>query len=66
MSSSSARAEFRATYLVESWLPLEEVAEAIAGEQSSGTFMVLPGETDELKQRARARVTRVEPLPEVP
>jgi len=66
MSSSSARAEFRATYLVESWLPLEEVAEAIAGEQSSGTFMVLPGETDELKQRARARVTRVEPLSEVP
>lgn len=66
MSYPSTRAEFRASYLVESWQPIEKTAEAIAGEQSSGTFMALPGETDELKQRARARVTRVEPLPYVP
>jgi ribulose-bisphosphate carboxylase large chain len=64
MSQSSARAEFRASYLVESWQPIDKTAETIAGEQSSGTFLALPGETDELKLRARARVTRIEPLPD--
>ena len=43
-------------------MPIEQIAETIAGEQSSGTFMSLPGETDELKHRSRARVTRIEPL----
>ena len=38
------------------------LAQVIAGEQSSGTFLSLPGETDELKERSRARVTRIEPL----
>ena len=60
---SAGRSEFRARYLIESWEPLERVAEAIAGEQSSGTFLSLPGETDELKERARARVVNIEPLP---
>ncbi|HEX4853703.1 ribulose-bisphosphate carboxylase large subunit family protein [Arenimonas sp.] len=55
------RAEFTARYFVESPDPLQKVAETIAGEQSSGTFLELPGETAELKQRARARVTRIEP-----
>jgi ribulose-bisphosphate carboxylase large chain len=55
------RAEFTARYFVESPDPLQKVAEIAAGEQSSGTFLELPGETDELKQRARARVTRIEP-----
>lgn len=58
-----ARAEFRARYLVESSDPIELAAEVIAGEQSSGTFLTLPGETDELKRRHRARVTRIDPLP---
>jgi len=44
-----ARTELRATYLLESCEPLERVAEVIAGEQSSGTFLRLAGETDELK-----------------
>lgn len=44
---------------------MERVAETIAGEQSSGTFMALPGETDELKQRSRARVTRIVELESV-
>jgi len=57
------RTEFNARYFVESPIPIERVAETIAGEQSSGTFMALPGETDELKQRSRARVTRIEALP---
>lgn len=59
---SMHRSEFTARYFVESSIPIERVAETIAGEQSSGTFMALPGETDELKQRSRARVTRIETL----
>jgi ribulose-bisphosphate carboxylase large chain len=66
MSSASVRAEFRARYLVESSVPLARAAEIIAGEQSSGTFVALPGETDALRQRAAARVTMVEPLAGVP
>jgi ribulose-bisphosphate carboxylase large chain len=65
MQTVTPRAEFRARYLVESCEPLEKTAEVIAGEQSSGTFLALPGETDELKDRARARVTHIEPLPPV-
>ncbi len=60
-NESRTRPEFRARYFVESPDPLQNVAEVIAGEQSSGTFLALPGETAELKARARARVTRIEP-----
>jgi ribulose-bisphosphate carboxylase large chain len=35
------------------------VAEVIAGEQSSGTFLPVPGETEELKARSRAKVTKI-------
>ncbi|WP_128563219.1 ribulose-bisphosphate carboxylase large subunit family protein [Methylobacterium crusticola] len=57
----AGRAEFRARYWIESAAPLEKAAEIIAGEQSSGTFLALPGETDLLKERSRARVVSVEP-----
>ncbi|MDR5741134.1 MULTISPECIES: ribulose-bisphosphate carboxylase large subunit family protein [unclassified Caballeronia] len=60
---SHSRAEFTARYFVESSVPIAKAAEVIAGEQSSGTFLALPGETDALKERARARVTRVDSLP---
>ncbi len=63
MQTDTPRAEFRARYLVESYEPIQKAAEVIAGEQSSGTFLSLPGETDEVKSRARARVTHIEPLP---
>lgn len=63
MTTPTTRAEFRATYLVESCEPIERTAEVIAGEQSSGTFLRLSGETDELKERARARVAHIERLP---
>ncbi len=49
----------RATYLLESGFPLERAAAAIAGEQSSGTFVALPGETEALRARAGARVERI-------
>lgn len=51
-----------ATYRIETCLPVEQVAETIAGEQSSGTFLPVPGETEELKARSRARVTGIKLL----
>lgn len=55
MPQAPNRSEFIARYFIESPEPLQKAAEIIAGEQSSGTFLALPGETDELKERARAR-----------
>lgn len=66
MQAHPARPEFTARYWVESAVPTEKVAEVIAGEQSSGTFLSLPGETDQLKERSRARVVAIKPLGSVP
>ena len=51
-----------AKYLIETPQPVEQAAEIIAGEQSSGTFLAVPGETEELKARARAKVIAVKML----
>jgi len=51
-----------ATYLIETPLPVAEAAATLAGEQSSGTFVKVPGETAELKQRFAARVEQITPL----
>jgi ribulose-bisphosphate carboxylase large chain len=51
-----------ATYLVETPHALEHAAAVIAGEQSSGTFVSVPGETNELKERFGARVLKIEAL----
>jgi ribulose 1,5-bisphosphate carboxylase large subunit-like protein len=51
-----------ATYLIETPMAIEKAAEALAGEQSSGTFVAVPGETQELKQRFAARVEKITPL----
>ena len=61
-----ARREFVVRYRVETPEPLDRVAEVIAGEQSSGTFLTLPGETEELKRRSRARVVQVTRLADAP
>ncbi|WP_114558749.1 ribulose-bisphosphate carboxylase large subunit family protein [Desertihabitans aurantiacus] len=53
----------RATYLVESSMPLERVAEVLAGEQSTGTFVRVARETADLRARFAARVHAVEELP---
>ena len=50
-----------ATYLIETPLPVEMAAASLAGEQSSGTFVPVPGETEELKQRFAARVEKITP-----
>jgi ribulose-bisphosphate carboxylase large chain len=51
-----------ATYLIETPLAVEKAAAVLAGEQSSGTFVAVPGETAELKQRFAARVEKITPL----
>lgn len=58
-------AHYEAAYLVETPLPLEKVAEIMAGEQSCGTFTRVEGETDELRERARATVVAIRDLGEV-
>lgn len=50
----------RATYLIESAGDLRGAADAIAGEQSSGSFTKLPGETQELQRLHRAQVLQFE------
>ncbi|MGA2444381.1 MAG: ribulose-bisphosphate carboxylase large subunit family protein [Opitutaceae bacterium] len=51
-----------AHYLIETPLAVEQAAVALAGEQSSGTFVEVPGETAELKQRFAARVEKITEL----
>ncbi len=60
-----ARRDFTARYLLETYASLEKAAEVIPGEQSCGTFVALPGETADLKERAWARVIGIEPLEDV-
>lgn len=57
---SASRIE--ADYLLETPADPGRVAELIAGEQSSGTFVAIPGETAELKARSAAQVIRLEEL----
>ena len=51
-----------ATYYIETPLAPEAAATVLAGEQSSGTFIAVPGETSALKKRFAARVEKVTPL----
>lgn len=54
-----------AQYFIETPLPVEKAAAVLAGEQSSGTFVAVPGETEELKRRFAARVEKIEPVLDV-
>lgn len=60
-----------ADYVLETAADPQAVAATIAGEQSSGTFRPVPGETAELKARAAARVEAINvfdtrPVPALP
>jgi ribulose-bisphosphate carboxylase large chain len=55
-----------ATYRIETPLAVERAAAVLAGEQSSGTFVEVPGETEDLRNRFRARVERIIELETVP
>ena len=46
----------RLTYLIETDGSPERLAAKIASDQSTGTFVAVPGETEELKARVAARV----------
>lgn len=50
------------TYLIETPGNPERLAAKIASDQSTGTFVPLPGETEELKNRVAARVVAYRPL----
>ena len=52
----------QAVYLLETPLDPAQVAEVLAGEQSSGTFVRVAGETDDLRARSRATVDHIEEL----
>jgi 3-oxoisoapionate-4-phosphate decarboxylase len=52
----------RLTYLIETAGSPEKLAHKIASDQSTGTFVPVPGETEELKNRVAARVVAVRPL----
>lgn len=56
----------RARYLIETPLDPRAVAEVLAGEQSSGTFVRVAGESDALRARSRATVEAVEELEPLP
>ena len=63
---SGDRARIVARYWIETAFPLAQAAELMAGEQSTGTFVRVPGETDELRERYAARVESIaegEPAP---
>ena len=49
-----------ADYIIETAFDPIQAAEIMAGEQSSGTFVAVPGETPELKERSAARVEKLE------
>jgi len=51
-----------ADYLIETSYDPAQAAEIMAGEQSSGTFISVPGETPELKARSAAVVESIEDL----
>jgi 3-oxoisoapionate-4-phosphate transcarboxylase/hydrolase len=52
----------RCIYYLESEIEPQKAAAILAGEQSSGTFVPVPGESPRLHQRHAARVVQVDPL----
>src|SRR6187455_3428421 len=51
-----------AEYLIETPLALADAAASMAGEQSTGTFTRVPGETEDLRARFAAHVESIESL----
>ena len=59
---AGAQQRIQARYWVETAFPLEDAAAIMAGEQSTGTFIKVPGETAELSERFAARVEQITEL----
>lgn len=64
LSTSMSDERIIATYRIETPLPLEQATAVRAGEQSSGTFVNVPDETDELRWRYGTTVESITPLDE--
>jgi ribulose-bisphosphate carboxylase large chain len=60
--SNTAGPRIEAQYWIETAFPLEQAAATMAGEQSTGTFLRVPDETDELRELYAARVEWIEEL----
>lgn len=58
-------ARITAKYLIETSYDLQLAAEIMAGEQSCGTFVRTPGETDELRDKHAAQVISIETIEKV-
>ncbi|WFR95470.1 3-oxo-isoapionate-4-phosphate decarboxylase OiaX [Rhizobium tumorigenes] len=54
--------QIKVTYRIETPGNIEAMAEKIASDQSTGTFVAVPGETEELKARVAAHVLAIRPL----
>ncbi|MDN3496440.1 RuBisCO large subunit C-terminal-like domain-containing protein [Planococcus sp. APC 4015] len=52
-----------ATYVIETSFPLEHAAEVLAGEQSTGTFVRVERESDDLRARFAAQVESIREIP---
>lgn len=63
MTAQFAPQYVTATYIIETSLPLLHTAEVLAGEQSTGTFVRVERESDDLRARFAAQVVDIEELP---
>lgn len=52
-----------ATYVIETSLPLQHAAEVLVGEQSTGTFVRVQRESDDLRARFAAQVESLQEIP---
>ncbi|MGE3829638.1 MAG: 3-oxo-isoapionate-4-phosphate decarboxylase OiaX [Parvibaculaceae bacterium] len=66
MGDQDARDVITLTYRIETPGSVEALAAKIASDQSTGTFVAVPGETEELKARVAARVVALRMLPPLP
>ena len=62
-SAFVAASDVIATYVIETSLPLQQAAEVLAGEQSTGTFVRVARESDELRARFAAQVESIDEMP---
>jgi ribulose-bisphosphate carboxylase large chain len=61
-AEAPAQQRIQARYWIETAFPLEDAAAIMAGEQSTGTFIKVPGETAELRERFAAQVEQITEL----
>jgi ribulose-bisphosphate carboxylase large chain len=63
VTDAASASDVIATYVIETSLPLQRAAEVLAGEQSTGTFVRVARESDELRARFAAQVESIDELP---